>query len=128
MMKVRIYYLFYSNLAFLFMNYAIFLKLWDQMRFEVSYVKLHHRIISDGLPYPSYKVLWNVSNLHCSLLLITVNSRQDEHLWDRHWVSVLERCPSYKESNKGNKQRQGPILGVHFTEVSCLIEVSVKRE
>ena len=37
-------------------------------------------------------------------------------------VSVLERCPSYKESNKGNKQRQGPTLGVRFTEVS------VKRE
>ena len=37
-------------------------------------------------------------------------------------MSVLERCPSYKESNKGNKQRQGPTLGVRFTEVS------VKRE
>ena len=37
-------------------------------------------------------------------------------------VSVLERCPSYKESNKGNKQWQGPTLGVRFTEVS------VKRE
>ena len=37
-------------------------------------------------------------------------------------MSVLERCPSYKESTKGSKQRQGPTLGVHFTEVS------VKRE
>ena len=37
-------------------------------------------------------------------------------------MSVSERCPSYKESNKGNKQRQGPTLGVRFTEVS------VKRE
>ena len=37
-------------------------------------------------------------------------------------MSVLERCPSYKETNKGNKQRQGPTLGVRFTEVS------VKRE
>ena len=36
-------------------------------------------------------------------------------------MSVLDRCPSYKESNKGNKQRQGPTLGVR------LIEVSVKR-
>ena len=42
-------------------------------------------------------------------------------------MSVLERCPSYRESNKGNKQRQGPTLGVHFTGVR-LIEVSVKRE
>ena len=37
-------------------------------------------------------------------------------------MSILERCPTYRESNKGNKQRQGPTLGVR------LIEVSVKRE
>ena len=50
----------------------------------------------------------------------TVNSLQDGHPWDRHEVSVLERCLSYKESNKGNKQRQGPTLGVRFLEVSVL--------
>ena len=50
----------------------------------------------------------------------TVNSLQDGHLWDRHYVSVLERCPSYKESNKAKKQKQGPTLGVRFTEVSVL--------
>ena len=37
-------------------------------------------------------------------------------------VRLGERCPSYKELNKGNKQRQGPTLGVRP------IEVSVKRE
>ena len=37
-------------------------------------------------------------------------------------MSVLERCPSYKESNKESKKRQEPTLSVHFTEVS------VKRE
>ena len=37
-------------------------------------------------------------------------------------MSVLERCPSHRESNKGSKARQGPTLGVR------LIEVSVKRE
>ena len=37
-------------------------------------------------------------------------------------MSILERCPSYKESNKRSKERQGPTLGVRFTEVS------VKRE
>ena len=36
-------------------------------------------------------------------------------------MSVLERCPSYKESHKGNKQKQGPTLGVRFTEVSVLL-------
>ena len=37
-------------------------------------------------------------------------------------MSVLQRCPSYGESNKGSKEKQGPTLGVR------LIEVSVKRE
>ena len=37
-------------------------------------------------------------------------------------MSVLERCPSYRESNKWNNERQGPILGVR------LVEVSVKRD
>ena len=32
------------------------------------------------------------------------------------------KCPSYRESNKGSKERQGPTLGVRFTKVS------VKRE
>ena len=43
-------------------------------------------------------------------------------------MSVLERCPSYKESNKGNKQRQGPNSRCPFYRGVCLIEVSVKRE
>ena len=42
-------------------------------------------------------------------------------------MSILERCPSYKESNRRSKERQGPTLGVRFTGVR-LIEVSVKRE
>ena len=37
-------------------------------------------------------------------------------------MSVLQRCPSYRESNERSKERQGPTLGVRFTEVS------VKRE
>ena len=37
-------------------------------------------------------------------------------------MSVLQRCSSYRESNKGSKERKGPTLGVR------LIEVSVKRE
>ena len=35
-------------------------------------------------------------------------------------VSVLQRCPSYRESNKGSRERQGPTLVVRFTEVSVL--------
>ena len=29
-------------------------------------------------------------------------------------------CPSYRESNKGSKEKQGPTPGVRFTEVSVL--------
>ena len=47
--KVRIHCLLYLNLAFFFTNSAIFLKLCDQMRFEVNCAKSHHHIISDGL-------------------------------------------------------------------------------
>ena len=43
-------------------------------------------------------------------------------------MSVLERCSSYRESNKGSKERQGPTLSVLFMEGVRLIEVSVKRE
>ena len=40
-------------------------------------------------------------------------------------MSVLERCPSYRESNKRNKERQGPTLGVRFTEVSVKRQFTV---
>ena len=39
---------------------------------------------------------------------------------------ILERCPSYRESNKGSKERQGPTLSVHFTEVSVKRESTVQ--
>ena len=35
-------------------------------------------------------------------------------------MSVLERSPSYRESNKGSKEKQGPSVGVCITEVSVL--------
>ena len=50
----------------------------------------------------------------------TVNSFGDGQLGDLQYVPILERCPSYRESNKGSKERWGPTLGVHFTEVSVL--------
>ena len=56
----------------------------------------------------------------------TVNSLYDGHLWDRHQVSVLERCPSYRESTKGSKERQGPTISVPFTEVSVNRESTVR--
>ena len=42
-------------------------------------------------------------------------------------MSVLERCPSYKESNKMSKERQGPTLSVRFTEVSVKRESTVVK-
>ena len=43
-------------------------------------------------------------------------------------MSVLERCPSYRESNKGSKERQGPTLGVRFTKVFVLERCPSYRE
>ena len=40
-------------------------------------------------------------------------------------MSVLERCLSNRESNKGSKERQGPILSVPFTEVSVTRDSTV---
>ena len=39
---------------------------------------------------------------------------------------ILERCPSYRESNKRSKERQGPTLGVRFTEVFIKRESTVE--
>ena len=41
-------------------------------------------------------------------------------------MSVLERCPSDRESNKGSKERQGPTLCVRFREVSVKRESTVE--
>ena len=54
-----------------------------------------------------------------SVLLFSVNSLKDGHLWDRHQV---RECRSKRESDKGSTERKGPIEGVR------LIEVFVKRE
>ena len=39
---------------------------------------------------------------------------------DQLQVSMLQWCPCYRDLNKGSKERQGPTVGVHFTEVSML--------
>ena len=31
-------------------------------------------------------------------------------------MSILQRCSSYRDSNKGSKERQGPTLGVRLIE------------
>ena len=35
-------------------------------------------------------------------------------------MSVLQRCPCYRESNKGSEERQGPTLDVRFTQSEWL--------
>ena len=41
-------------------------------------------------------------------------------------MSVLERRPSCTESSKENNERQGPFLGVRFTEMSVKKESTVQ--
>ena len=43
-------------------------------------------------------------------------------------MSVLERCPSYKESNKGIGKGRNQLYRCPFYRGVRLIEVSVKRE
>ena len=40
-------------------------------------------------------------------------------------MSVLERSPSYRESTKRSKERQGPTLDVRVSEVSLKRELTV---
>ena len=45
----------------------------------------------------------------------------------QHYVSILDRCPSYRAETKQSKERQGPTLGVCFSEVSVKRELAVPR-
>ena len=55
-----------------------------------------------------------MNSLRVHLFDHTVNYLLDGHLWDPHPESVLEICPSYRESTKRSKERQEPTLGVHL--------------
>ena len=51
-------------------------------------------------------------------MMYTVNFLKDGHLWEWNLVSIFERFPSFRESNKGSKEMQGPSLVAHFTKLS----------
>ena len=38
-------------------------------------------------------------------------------------MSVLQRCLSYREANKGSKERQGPTLGVWCLYLRAIFQV-----
>ena len=38
-------------------------------------------------------------------------------------MSILQRCPSYGESNKGSKERQGPTLSVQCLYLRAIFQV-----
>ena len=42
-------------------------------------------------------------------------------------VSFSERCPSYRETNKGRVESQGLTVGVRFIEVSVKRDTTVMR-
>ena len=72
--------------------------------------------VSNSNPYEKITAIYKCAN-HINKYS-TVISLWDEHSWGQHEVSVWECCPSYRQSNKGNKENHGPTLGVSFTEVS----------
>ena len=45
----------------------------------------------------------------------------DGHLWNRCYMSVLERCSSYLESTKRKKEGKRPTLGVHYRESTVIL-------
>ena len=40
--------------------------------------------------------------------------------WDQPYVTILERCPSYRQSTRRSKERQGLTLGDRSSEVYVL--------
>ena len=66
---------------------------------------------------------WPSFPLACRLLsIISTHKWVQSTLYKTDTFGTGSKCPSYRESNKGSKERQGPTLSVRFTEVS------VKRE
>ena len=61
-----------------------------------------HRSYSKGYPFVGQR-----HYLHYFLsyfkTLNTVNSLLDGNFWDRHYLAILRRCPSYAESTKISK-------------------------
>ena len=76
--------------------------------------------------------------LHCIFLgkkAIILTSKHGTTIFSSPLQSTLSKtdtfgtgtkCPCYKESNKGSKERQGPTLSVRFTEVSVKRESTVQ--
>ena len=65
-------------------------------------------------------ILTNCKTVFSHLKCHTVDSKTDT-------FGIGSKCASYihVEPNKGSKERQGPTLGVHFTEVSIKRELAV---
>ena len=70
----------------------------------------------------------------CSMGKSTIEARVVSDIVIQSALSKMDtfgtgtKCLSYKKSSKGNKQWQGPTLGIHIYRGVRLIEVSVKRE
>ena len=67
-----------------------------------------------GFCYCWKLLIFSYLELHSTLF------KKDTFGTGTEWLFISERCPSYRELNIGSKERQGPTLGVHFTEVSVL--------
>ena len=65
----------------------------------VGHAIIIHRTVSFNSSYARPYVLNTVLGVQSTL-------PKDGHLWDQYYVSVLEGSPSYRESNKGSKEKQ----------------------
>ena len=60
-----------------------------------------HPELLEGLPVCRAKALPSFFSYFKTLN--TVNSLLDGNFWDRHYLAILRRCPSYAESTKISK-------------------------
>ena len=86
-----------------------------------------NRYSGDDSELPAKKTMFETNILkffflkgHLLLILVVLQIKIQSTLSKTETFGTGTKCLSYRESNKGSKERQGPTLGVRFTEVSIL--------
>ena len=96
---------------------------WDKFQICYTYMYLIRFLLNFAVLF--LHVFWEfhgsvtAQNIRSSGCIKSLNSIQST-LSKTHTFGTSTKCPSYRESNKGSKERQGPTWCVRFTEVSVL--------
>ena len=96
---------------------------WDKFQICYTDTNLIRFLLNFAVPF--LHVFWEfhgsvtVQNMRSSGCIKSLNSMQST-VSKTCTFGTSTKCPSYRESNKGSKVRQGPTGCVRFTEVSVL--------